>query len=76
MWAGQGNHQLNVADVDGDGRDEVVFGAMVVDHDGRGLYSTLWGHGDAMHTTDVDPARPGLETCQVHEKAASPYTLA
>jgi rhamnogalacturonan endolyase len=68
MWVGQGNHQLNVADV-------VVFGAMVVDHDGRGLYSTLWGHGDALHTTDVDPARPGLETCQVHEKEISPYTL-
>ncbi len=58
MWVGQGNHQLNVADVDGDGRDEVVFGAMVVDHDGRGLYSTLWGHGDALHTTDVDQAHP------------------
>lgn len=66
-YAGQGNHNLSVADVDGDGRDEIVYGACVIDDDGRGLYSTGWGHGDAMHVSDMDPDHPGLEVWQVHE---------
>jgi rhamnogalacturonan endolyase len=74
LYRGQGNHHLNVADVDMDGKDEIVFGAMVIDDDGSGLYSTAWGHGDALHTADVDPNRPGLEICQVHEKSR-PLTL-
>jgi len=48
-YAGQGNHNLRVADVDGDGFDEIIYGAMAVDHDGTGLYSTGMGHGDAIH---------------------------
>lgn len=48
-YAGQGNHNLRVADVDGDGCDEIVYGQMAVDHDGTGLYTTKMGHGDAMH---------------------------
>jgi len=67
-YAHQGNHQLSVADVDGDGRDEVVYGAMVVDHDGTGLYSTELGHGDALHVGDFDPSRDGLEIFQIHEQ--------
>ncbi|TWU62168.1 Rhamnogalacturonan endolyase YesW precursor [Crateriforma conspicua] len=66
-WAGQGNHSISVADVDNDGRDEIVFGSMVVDDDGTGLYSTNLGHGDAQHTGDLDPRRPGLETWSIHE---------
>ncbi|WP_205880895.1 autotransporter-associated beta strand repeat-containing protein [Limisphaera ngatamarikiensis] len=66
-YAGQGNHNLSVADVDGDGRDEIVYGACTIDHDGRGLYTTGLGHGDAMHVSDMDPDRPGLEVWQVHE---------
>nr|WP_160167999.1 rhamnogalacturonan lyase [Haloterrigena salina] len=66
-YEGQGNHQLSIADVDGDGRDEIVYGAMVVDHDGTGLYSTGWGHGDALHVSDFDPSRDGLEVFQPHE---------
>ncbi|HEX6972062.1 MAG TPA: rhamnogalacturonan lyase [Limnochordia bacterium] len=72
-YRGQGNHSLSVADVDGDGRDEIIFGAMVVDDDGRGLYATGWGHGDALHVGDLDPTRPGLEVWQVHESRTSPY---
>lgn len=72
-YTGQGNHQLSVADVDGDGRDEIVYGAMVVDHDGTGLYSTGWGHGDALHVGDFAPNRPGLEVFQVHEPTSAPY---
>jgi len=63
----QGNHQLSVGDVDGDGKDEIVYGACVIDHDGKGLYSTGRGHGDALHFSDLDPDRPGLEMFQVHE---------
>jgi rhamnogalacturonan endolyase len=66
-YEGQGNHNLSVGDVDGDGRDEIVYGACAIDHDGSGLYSTGLGHGDAMHLSDMDPDRPGLEVCQVHE---------
>lgn len=74
-YAGQGNHSLSVADVDGDGKDEIIYGAMAVDHDGTGLYSTGLGHGDAMHVGDLDPSRKGLEVFQVHEDATKPYGL-
>jgi rhamnogalacturonan endolyase len=67
-YRGQGNHQLSVADVDGDGRDEIVFGAATIDDDGRGLYSTGLGHGDALHVSDLDPDRPGLEVFDIQER--------
>lgn len=66
-FRGQGNHNLGVADVDGDGNDEIVYGACVIDDDGTGLYSTGLGHGDAMHLSDIDPDRPGLEVFAIHE---------
>jgi len=67
-YRGQGNHQLSVADVDNDGRDEIIFGAMVLDDDGKGLYSTGFGHGDALHVSDLDPDRPGLEVYDIQER--------
>lgn len=67
-YRGQGNHQLSIADVDADGRDEIVFGAMVLDDDGKGLYSTGLGHGDALHVSDLDPDRPGLEVYDIQER--------
>jgi hypothetical protein len=66
-YNGQGNHNLSVADVDQDGKDEFVFGSMTIDDDGKPLYNTKLGHGDAIHTSDLDPSRPGLETFAVHE---------
>ncbi len=66
-WRGQGNHSVSVGDVDEDGKDEIVFGAMVVDDDGTGLYSTQLGHGDAQHMSDLDPSRPGMEIWSIHE---------
>ncbi len=69
-YAGQGNHSLIVADVDADGRDEIVYGKMAVDDNGRGLYSTGIGHGDAAHLSDLDPARPGLEVFSIQEPFA------
>jgi len=67
-YAGQGNHSLSVADVDNDGRDEIIYGAMVINDDGTGLYSTGWGHGDALHVSDFDPSNPGLEVFDIQER--------
>ncbi|KII26965.1 alpha integrin, partial [Arthrobacter sp. AK-YN10] len=67
QYKGQGNHNLSVADVDQDGKDEFVFGSMTIDDNGQPLYNTKLGHGDAIHTGDLDPSRPGLETFAVHE---------
>jgi rhamnogalacturonan endolyase len=71
QYAGQGNHQLAVADVDGDGRDEIVFGAMAIDDTGLPLWNTRNGHGDALHVGDLDPSRPGLEVFKVDENATA-----
>lgn len=64
---GQGAHSLSVADVDNDGYDEIIYGSAVVDHDGTLLYSTGFGHGDALHVGNFDPSRPGLEIFMTHE---------
>jgi len=67
-FAGQGNHQLSVADVDNDGKDEILYGAMAIDDNGKGLWSSGLRHGDAMHVSDFDPSRPGLEKFGAHEE--------
>lgn len=66
-YSGMGNHSVAVADFDGDGKDEINVGAMVVDDDGKGLFTTGLRHGDALHTGDLDPQRPGLEVFGIHE---------
>ena len=70
-YSGMGNHSATVADFDGDGFDEVCVGAMTVDHDGKGLYTTGLRHGDALHAGDLIPSRPGLEVFGVHENEES-----
>ncbi|MGC8829413.1 MAG: rhamnogalacturonan lyase [Verrucomicrobiia bacterium] len=67
-YRGQGNHNLSVGDVDADGKDEILYGACAIDDNGKGLYSTGLGHGDAMHLSDIDPNRPGLEVFSIHER--------
>ena len=60
-WYGNGYHNFIVADVDEDGRDEIVYGSMVIDDNGHGLSTTGFGHGDAQHVSDFNPYRKGLE---------------
>lgn len=85
----QGAHSLSSADVDGDGKQEIVYGSATIDDDGFLLYSSMdtmpegsatpgtvarLGHGDAMHVTDIDPNRPGMEIFMVHEGGTyAPY---
>ncbi len=87
ILAGQGNHSLSTADVDGDGFQEIIYGAAVIDHDGSILYSSYgylpdgtyakFGHGDAMHVANIDPDKPGLEIFNVFEGAENaPYGFA
>ena len=68
---GQGNHNLMTADVDGDGRQEICMGDCVIDDNGKILWSSGKGHGDAMHLGDFIPEREGLELWQCHEH--TPY---
>ena len=63
-----GNHNLSVADVDGDGFDEIIYGSSALDHDGTLLYATGYGHGDAIHLGKLMPDREGLQVFQVHEE--------
>lgn len=63
----QGNHNLSIADVDNDGKDEIMYGSVGIDDNGAGMYSTGKGHGDAMHLTDISPDRAGMEVWQCHE---------
>lgn len=88
----QGFHSLSASDVDGDGKQEIVYGSATIDDDGSLLYSSFdtlpaasaapgvearLGHGDAMHVTDIDPNRPGKEIFSVHEGATyAPYGYA
>ena len=67
MYA-NGNHNMSIADVDGDGKDEIIWGSAACDDDGKMLYAVGFGHGDAIHLADLDPDRPGLELFDVHEE--------
>ncbi len=71
-YAGQGNHSLSVADVDQDGRQEILYGAAAIDDNGRGLWTNRTGHGDAGHVGDLIPGRPGLEYYKVTESTSQP----
>ncbi len=66
-WYGQGYHNFAIQDVDMDGRDEIMFGSMTFDDNGKGLSSSGLGHGDAQHCGDLDPYRWGLEQFACNE---------
>ncbi|WP_078549658.1 rhamnogalacturonan lyase [Litchfieldia alkalitelluris] len=88
----QGAHSLSTADVDGDGKQEIIYGSSTIDNDGSLLYNSRaimpegsgmpgveagLGHGDALHVADIDPDREGLEIFMVHEGGRwAPYGYA
>ncbi len=72
-YEAQGNHGLSVNDVDNDGKDEIIYGSLTVDHDGTVKYSTGLGHGDAMHVSDWVEWNDGLEIMDVHEHDNAAY---
>jgi rhamnogalacturonan endolyase len=71
-YTGQGAHSLSVANVDADLGQEIVYGAMTVDHDGKGKCSTGYAHGDALHVGDFVPTHPGVEYFMVNEDGEHP----
>lgn len=71
-WTGKGNHQLSVADVDNDGRDEILYGSMAIDDNGYGLWQNNTHHGDSYHVGDLIPSRAGLEVFKPSESGSDP----
>lgn len=74
-YAGQGNHSIAIADVDGDGRDEIIYGSCTIDDNGTGLYSSRLGHGDALHIGKFDPDRSGLQIFSCFETGTTQVAL-
>lgn len=72
LFTGQGSHSLSVANIDSDTGQEILYGAMAIDHDGKGKCSTGLAHGDALHVSDFIPSRPGLEVFMPHEDTSMP----
>jgi rhamnogalacturonan endolyase len=70
-YYGQGNHQLSVADPDGDGKDEIFNGSSTINDKGTGLWANGKGHGDALHVSDMDTTLPGLEVWMCYEDPSS-----
>ena len=60
-YRGQGLHGLHGADIDGDGRDELVIGGAAIDDDGMPMWNLREGHPDIAYVANIDPDRPGLE---------------
>ena len=73
QYEAQGNHGLGVNDIDNDGKDEIIYGALTIDHNGTVKYSTGLGHGDAMHISDWVSWNDGLEVMAVHEHDNAAY---
>jgi rhamnogalacturonan endolyase len=72
-WEGRGAHSLSIADVDGNGSQEIIYGGMTINANGTGRYTTnFYAHGDALHVGDLIPSRAGLEIWMIHEGSAGP----
>lgn len=68
-YTSQGNHSMGAGDLDGDGFDEIIYGSMAIDHDGKVLWNSGYGHGDAHHLGEFDPTNEGYEYLDVYEGA-------
>ncbi len=60
-YRGQAAHTAVAADVDGDGRDEIVFGSAAIDDDGTGLWCRGEGHPDTIHVAHILPDSEDLQ---------------
>lgn len=67
-YQAMGSHSLRIADLNGDGYDEILFGSAAISRDGKGLYCTGNGHGDALHVGKFDPTRSGLQVVACYEE--------
>ncbi len=78
IYVGNGNHNCSVADVDSDGKDEFITGALCMevkdDNSFKPRWCTFMEHGDALHIGDYDPTHWGFEFFTVHEDAG-PNTM-
>ncbi|MGS2648268.1 rhamnogalacturonan lyase family protein [Streptosporangium sp. G12] len=71
QWTGRGAHSLSIADVDGNGTDEIIYGGMTINANGTGRYTTgFYAHGDALHVGDFVPGRAGKEIWMIHEQSS------
>ncbi|MES2773964.1 MAG: T9SS type A sorting domain-containing protein [Bacteroidota bacterium] len=76
-YSSMGNHQMTIGDLDGDGKDEILNGSSAINDNGARMWTSGNGHGDALHLSDMDPDRPGLEMWQCLESPGqySPYGI-
>ena len=75
QYVGNGNHNCTVADVDNDGKDEFITGALCMevndDNEFRPKWCTYLQHGDALHIGNYDPTHTGFEFFTVHEDSGT-----
>jgi len=72
-YGGKGAHGISVANVDADPMQEIIGGSATFDHDGAPLCAvSFYGHGDALHVSDLVPSRPGLEVFMPFEASQVP----
>jgi len=74
-YNGQGNHQMTIGDSDNDGRQEVFNGSSAINDNGSGFWTNGKGHGDALHMSDMNPDRSGLEIWMPYESPGSSGNL-
>lgn len=78
IW-GAWNHNMTVADIDYDGKDEIISGPAAIDHDGSELYAVKgtdndgkeqkFLHGDAFDVAYLDPDYNGYLVWACHENS-------
>ncbi len=68
-WKGMCSHCFRVADLDGDGKDEILYGSAAIDDDGSELWCNGNGHGDILHVGKFIKDRSGLQIVASFEEA-------